>query len=203
MKMVGKKIGGIILAAGSASRMGQPKQLLPFGDTTLLGQVVQTARNSNLHELIVVLGHCADEIQQAIDFSGTTIIRNRQYKKGQSTSLIKGIEQVSPLCDAALFLLGDQPLITAAIINQMIDAANLSSAPVIIPCFNGIRGNPVIISRSLFHRLETITGDTGPRVLFDEFKNTTLKVPVFDEAILMDVDTMADYKKLLSGKSLT
>lgn len=192
-----QKISGIILAAGSASRMGKTKQLLPFGKNTLLGQVIQNARESALHEIIVVLGHRADEIEQVIDVSGTKVVRNPDYLNGQSTSLIKGLENVSPLCNAAMFLLGDQPLVTAAIINKLIAALQISPAPIVIPYCNGIRGNPVIIARPLFHRLESLSGDTGPRVLFDEFKDDILKVPVSDEAILVDVDTKEDYEDLL------
>ena len=198
MNIPSKKIAGIILAAGASSRMGKPKQLLPFGKTTLLGQVVQTARESALHELIVVLGHCADEIEQAIDLSGTKVVRNIAYSKGQSTSLIKGLETVSPVCDAALFLLGDQPLVTAAIINRLIDAFETSDAPIVIPYCNGKRGNPVIIARPLFHRLTSLSADTGARALFDEFKESILNVSIPNDAILIDVDTIDDYEKLKS-----
>ena len=192
-----KKIAGVILAAGSASRMGKTKQLLPFGENTLLGQVVQTAGDSMLHEIIVVLGHNADKIEESIDLSDAQVVRNTEYPKGQSTSLIKGLENVSSICDAAIFLLGDQPLITAAIINKLIDAFETSTAPIVIPYCNGKRGNPVIIARALFHRLKSLSGDTGPRVLFDEFKKSVLKVSVPDEAILTDVDTKDDYEKLI------
>ncbi|MCD4720195.1 MAG: nucleotidyltransferase family protein [Desulfobacula sp.] len=192
-----QKIAGVILAAGSASRMGKTKQLLPFGKNTLLGQVVQNAGESTLHEIIVVLGHCADEIEKVIDFSGAKVVRNTAYSKGQSTSLIKGLENVSSICDAAIFLLGDQPLVTAAIINRLIDAFETSNTPIVIPYCNGKRGNPVIIATSLFYRLKSLSGDTGPRVLFDEFKDSILKVSVPDEAILIDVDTKDDYEKLI------
>jgi len=198
MNIPSKKIAGIILAAGASSRMGKIKQLLPFGKTTLLGQVIQTARESALHELIVVLGHCADEIEQAIDLSGTKVVRNIAYSKGQSTSLIKGLETVSPVCDAALFLLGDQPLVTAAIINRLIDAFETSDAPIVIPYCNGKRGNPVIIARPLFHRLTSLSADTGARALFDEFKESILNVSIPNDAILIDVDTIDDYEKLKS-----
>lgn len=195
-----KKISGIILAAGSASRMGQTKQLLPYEKTTLLGQVVENARQSNLNEIIVVLGHRANEIESTIDLCGTKTVRNMAYQKGQSVSLVRGLEQISPCCDAAMFLLADQPLINADIINRLVTAAQNSISPVIIPYYNDIRGNPVIIARPLFHRLETLTGDTGPRVLFNEFKDMILKVAVSNDAILTDVDTMDDYKTLLSKK---
>ncbi len=197
MNVSGKKIAGVILAAGSASRMGKTKQLLPFEKNTLLGQVIQNAGESTLHEIIVVLGYSADKIEKAIDLSGTKIVRNTAYSKGQSTSLIKGLENISSICDAAIFLLGDQPLVSAAIINRLIDAFETSIAPIIIPYCNGKRGNPVIIARSLFYRLKSLSGDTGPRVLFDEFKESILKVSIPNEAILVDVDTKNDYKNLL------
>lgn len=193
----GKKIAGVILAAGSASRMGKTKQLLPFGKNTLLGQVVQNAGESKLHEVIVVLGYNGDKIAKVIDLSGAKVVRNTAYSKGQSTSLIKGLENVSPICDAALFLLGDQPLVTTAIINKLIDAFKTAGAPIVIPYCSGKRGNPVIIARSLFHRLNSLSGDTGPRALFDEFKDDILKVSISDEAILIDVDTEDDYKNLI------
>ena len=200
MSVSGKKISGIILAAGSASRMGKTKQLLPFGEKTLLGQVIQNAGESELHEIIVVLGHRADEIEQAINFSGTKVVRNTAYSKGQSTSLIKGLENVSSICDAAMFLLADQPLVTAAIINMLIDKFKTSNAPIVIPYCNGIRGNPVIIGSPLFHRLNSLSGNTGARALFNEFKESILKVPISNEAILVDVDTKDDYEKLISKK---
>ena len=176
--------------------MGKTKQLLPLGKNTLLGQVIQNAGKSALHEIIVVLGHCAEKIEQAIDLSGTKVVRNAAYSKGQSTSLIKGLENVSPICDAAIFLLGDQPLVTAAIINRLIHAFETSTAPIIIPYCNGKRGNPVIIARPLFHRLKSLSADTGARTLFDEFKKSILKVSIPDKAILVDVDTIDDYEKL-------
>jgi len=193
-----KKITGIILAAGSGVRMDKTKQLLPFKNKPLLSHVIENARQSNLYETIVVLGHRADDIKKTVDFSGTKTIINKEYLKGQSTSLIKGLENVSPICDAAMFLLGDQPLITPSTLNTIIQAFNTSKSPITIPYYNNIRGNPVIIVRSLFHELKLLSGDTGPRVLFKKFEKSILKVQVSDNAILIDVDTKADYNKLIS-----
>ncbi len=193
-----KKIAGIILAAGSGVRMGKIKQLLPFKNKPLLSHVIENARESNLYETVVVLGHCADKIKKTVDFSGTKTIINSDYLKGQSTSLIKGLENVSPICDAAMFLLGDQPLVLKSIINTIIKAFKKSNSSITIPYYNDIRGNPVIIARSLFHELKLLSGDTGPRVIFNKFQKSILKVQVSDNAILIDVDTKADYKKLIS-----
>ncbi len=191
-----KKIAGIILAAGSGSRMGRTKQLLPFGNTSLLGRVVEQARKAQLHEIIVVLGHDSGRICRSVDLSGTAVVLNSAYAKGQSTSLVKGLAHVSPVCDAAMFLLGDQPLVTPGLINHLIHAFDLSGAPIVIPSCLGIRGNPVIIARSLFVRLKSLTADTGARVLFEEFKDLIFEVAVEDEGVLEDVDTTADYERL-------
>jgi molybdenum cofactor cytidylyltransferase len=201
-----KKVSGIVLAAGSATRMGKTKQLLPFGKTNILGQVIQNACQSKLHEIIVVLGHEADKIQKTIDLSGIRTVFNKDYQMGQSTSLIAGLEAISSDCDGAIFLLGDQPLVTSAIINRLFQSfetskssssSNASRSSIVIPYFHGQRGNPVIIARSLFYRIKSLSGDTGPRVLFDEFKDVILKVSISDEAILIDVDTKEDYERLV------
>lgn len=197
-----QQITGVILAAGSASRMGTTKQLLPFGRTTLLGQVVKNAGQSALHDIIVVLGHDAEKIQQTIDLSSTAIVMNPDYAKGQSTSLIKGLEHVKPACDGAMFLLGDQPLVTSHVINTLIRAFETSDALIVLPCFHGKRGNPVIISKALFHRLASLSADTGARVLFDEYKTSILKVPFEDDAVLVDIDTLNDYEQLISKQMI-
>jgi len=193
-----KKIAGVIIAAGSSSRMGKTKQLLPFGKTTLLGQVIKNAKESALDEIIIVLGHKADKICQALDFSRTKIVINKKYSEGQSTSLIKGLENISQSCDSAMFILGDQPLVTAPIINTLINAAETSDAPIIIPYYQDKRGNPVTLARKMFHRLKSLSSDTGARVLFDEYKNSILKVQIPDKGILIDVDTMDDYKRVMT-----
>jgi molybdenum cofactor cytidylyltransferase len=193
-----KKIVGILLAAGTASRLGRTKQLLPFRGSTLLGRAMENAAASNLDELIVVLGHDADRIMQSLDFSGVKTIINPDYAKGQSTSLIKGLGAVSPSCAGALFLLADQPLVTPDMINQLIRAFQASEAPLVIPFYQGRRGNPVLVARSLFPRLLSLTADTGARALFDEYKASIIKVAFDTDAVLVDVDTAQDFEALLS-----
>ena len=205
MKQVSKKVTGIILAAGSASRMGSLKQLLPFRGKTILDNVIANAHKSKLNETILVLGYCADKIKQNLDLPdgspGIRIVINKEYKKGQSSSLKKGLENISVNCDGAMFLLGDQPLVTDIIINKLILAFETSIAPIVIPYCNGKRGNPVIIAKSLFFRLKSLSSDTGARVFFKEFEHEILKVPVNDNAILEDIDTKGDYEKLMLKKT--
>jgi len=192
-----KKIAGVILAAGSGSRMDKIKQLLPCGKKTILDQVIYNARCSDLNEIIVVLGYCYDKIQRAVNFFGTKIVINTEYLSGQSSSLKAGLAKISNSCDGVMFLLGDQPLINSSVINSLIAAFDTSHTSIVIPYCNGKRGNPVIIARPLFHRLKLLSEDAGARLLFKEFKHEILKVSVDDEAILFDVDTDEDYEKLI------
>jgi len=178
--------------------MGKTKQLLPFRGSTLLGRVMENAAASDLHELIAVLGHDADRIMKSLDFSGMKTVINEEYSKGQSTSLIKGLEALSPSSAGALFLLADQPLVTPDIINCLIKAFQTLETRLVIPFYQGRRGNPVMVARSLFPRLLSLSSDTGPRVIFDEYKDSILKVDVETDAVLVDVDTVQDYETLLS-----
>lgn len=194
-----KKIAGVILAAGSGSRMGRIKQLLPFGKSNILDHVIQNARFSELYEIIVVLGYCSDKIKKSVDLTETTIVINKEYSKGQSYSLKAGVAMVSDSCDAVMFLLGDQPLVGVSVINALINAFETSDAPIAIPYCNGQRGNPVIIARPLFSRLKLLYADTGARVLFKEFEHEILKIPIADKAIFFDVDTREDYEKIIKN----
>lgn len=192
-----KKITGIILAAGTGSRMGQTKQLLPFGATTMLGQVVQTARTSNLDPLIVVLGHAAAEIQENTDLSGTQVVINHRFGEGQATSLQAGLSAIQRSCSGAMFLLADQPLIDHQIVNALIRAWQTCDRQIMIPLCNGIRGNPVIVGRDLFNELSRISGDHGARALFDAHRDKIEKIEIGTAAILTDVDTKEEYRRLI------
>ena len=192
------RTSGIVLAAGQASRIGRTKQLLTFRHTTLLGQVIENTRNSRLDEIIVVLGHDAPRILNIIDLEGITVVVNEDYPKGQSTSLKAGLNYISAWSDAAMFLLGDQPLVDNQVIDTLITGFGESHKPIVIPMFDGRRGNPVIIGRELFGELgATVQGDTGARVLFNRHTDEIHFVELDRRCIHVDVDTMEDYQSLL------
>lgn len=192
-----KKITGVILAAGTGSRMGATKQLLPFGETTLLGRMVNAATASDLDKIVVVLGHHAAQIQKRMDLSGTRIVINPHYLKGQATSLRAGLAEIVWDCSGAMFLLADQPLIDHHIINTLIQAWQTSKQPMMVPYCNGSRGNPVIVGASLFEAVCRITGDRGARALFDEYASLIKRVDIQNPAILTDVDTKEEYDRLV------
>ena len=191
-------ISGIILAAGRSERLGRVKQLLPFRGKPMLSHIVETSLGSRLHEVIVVLGYKAGEIEQTVDLGDATVIINNDYEAGQSTSLRIGLSAISDHSKAALFILGDQPLVTTEVINRLIGEYALEKKGFLIPVFQGKRGNPVLIDRSIFPRLASLTGDQGARVLFEEYADQIKEIDVGDEGIHCDVDTLDDYLRMTS-----
>ena len=190
------RVAGVILAAGSSSRIGEVKQLLGFRQTTLLGQVVENANGCLLDEVILVLGHGADEIRKALRFEGVRVVINEAHAQGQSTSLRAGLSDVSEDTDAVMFILGDQPLVGSEVMNALIDGYCRTRAPIVLPTHRGRRGNPVVIDRTLFARVESITGDVGARVLFQEYAEEIVEIDVEDDSIHFDLDTWEDYEEL-------
>jgi molybdenum cofactor cytidylyltransferase len=191
------RVTGIILAAGISSRIGEIKQLLAFRETTVLGQVLENVGRSRLDEVVVVLGHGAEEIRKAVNVDRAKLVVNEFYEQGQSTSLRAGLAAVSEDVEAVMFILGDQPLVGPEVIHALMDGYCRSKASIVLPTYQDRRGNPVMVDRGLFPRVESITGDVGARVLFDDYEEAIVEIPVQDDSIHFDLDTWEDYEELL------
>ena len=190
------RVAGIILAAGSSSRLGRPKQLLPFRGQTVLECVVDSALASPLDKVVVVLGHQAEELNRLLTGRDLRVVFNSDYQKGQSSSIKAGLRAVREEVDAVLFLLGDQPLVSPKTIGLILSAYQSNPRPIVLPLFDGRRGNPVLFDHRTFARIAALAGDVGARVLFKEFAEQILEVPLLDSAIHLDIDTEQDYKAL-------
>lgn len=190
-------VAGIVLAAGRSTRMGRPKQILPWPGSTILGEVLGQARLSCLDSLTVVLGYEAKRIARAVDLRGTQVVVNPDVDLGQSRSLQAGLANLSKKVAAALFLLGDQPLVTASVINSIVREYQDVGAALTIPVYQGRRGNPVLIDRTLFPELMGFQGDTGARVLFGKHPDSICEVVVAEKGVLQDIDSWEEYQNLL------
>ena len=190
------RVAGIILAAGSSSRMGRTKQLLPYRNQTVIECVVDSALKSRLCTVVVVLGHQADKLDSLLSKRNVTLVHNYTYKNGQSTSIQAGLMAVRDQVDAVLYLLGDQPLIVPETIDCIIAAYEKSCAPIVQPVFNGRRGNPVLFDRQTFADIDSLSGDTGCRVLFPKYIDRIDEVHLNDHSVLLDIDTEQDYQML-------
>jgi len=196
------QVAAIVLAAGASTRYGQPKQLLPVGGKTMLQHVVDVVLASPVDQIIVVLGHRAGEIganvrqglPTAADKSPDIVI-NEEWEAGLSTSVQAGLRAIRSDIQVALFVLADQPAITPGIIAALLGRYHETGAPIVVPTYEGKRGNPALFDRSLFAELMKVRSDQGGRQLIDRYANRTEKVEVGSEAVLVDVDTEEDYQR--------
>jgi molybdenum cofactor cytidylyltransferase len=190
------KIGAVVLAAGTSSRMGEPKQLLRLGVRTVLGQTVDNLRRARVEEIVLVLGFSAEAIKRQIEVEGVKVVINEQFREGMGSSLRTGLAALDAEINAALIVLADQPFVSSATFNQLIDRYIETGAQIAIPTYRGFRGNPVLLDRSVFPEVMALSGDIGCRAIFGNHTNGIVKVPVDDVGVLLDIDSKDDFERL-------
>jgi len=192
---VHEPVAGVVLAAGSASRFGRAKQVIEWQGETLVHRAARTALEAGLSPVIVVTGAYVGETQAALTELKVTLAHNSDWEAGQSASVQTGVRALPEGAGAAVFLLVDQPLVSASLIRRLVEVHAESLPPVVAPQAGGRRANPVLFDRSTFAHLLDLDGDQGGRQLFTKFAPTW--VPWHDEAILGEIDTPEDYQRLL------
>ena len=192
-----KQIAAVILAAGSSTRFGQPKQLLDWNGEPLVTRITNIALKSGLDPIIVTLGYRAQHIRPLIDDRPVDIVMNWRWREGLSTSLQAGLGALPPDIDAAVFIQSDQPLITPDLISHLIARYEHTGASIVVPRHAGRPGSPVLFSRELFAELAGVTGDVGGRHVIKWHPEMTSYVEIEDPDILEDIDTPDDYLRLL------
>ena len=191
-------ISGILLAAGESRRMGTPKLLLPWGNTTMIEHIVNSYLSADLCELVVVVGADEKSIRQALSSKPVLIVENPDYREGMGSSLRRGVKAASKDAEGYLIGLGDQPLITTEIVNHLITSF-LKARPGIAVCAHkGKYGHPVIFGRKFRKALCSIKGDTGGRKIIGEHPAEVTYVEVGSDGIFADVDTPEDYQALFT-----
>jgi molybdenum cofactor cytidylyltransferase len=191
-----KFVSGLILGAGASQRLGHPKQLLPFGDTTLLGWVLaQAERASGLDELVVVIGRAADQIRERVDFGGAKVVENPVFREGCASSYRAGIAALSPQSEAIMIILGDQPGIEPKIIDQAAAEWRQGEGQIALCSYRGRKGHPMIFARPLFDQLAGLHGDKAAWKLVDANPDLVQEVR-FDLPFPDDINTWNDYERL-------
>jgi molybdenum cofactor cytidylyltransferase len=193
-----KFVSGLILAAGASSRLGQPKQLLPYKGTTLLGWVVKQMESCPaLDEVIVVLGKNAEEVRNTISFGRSKVVVNAGTEQGCSASYRKGISAFDPRTEALVVLLGDQPGVNPEIAQQIVSFWKNDGSKIILANYQGRKGHPMIFSKELFPSLEDLHGDKAVWKLVDQHPEWVIEVPI-DRPYPRDVNTWEDYQEVIS-----
>jgi len=190
-------VSAILLAAGKAKRMGKPKLLMPFGDGTVLGQTLDILLSSRVDEVIVVLGAEAEEMRKVVADKVVKVVINLDYRRGMSTSLIAGLKQVDSRAQQVMVALADQPLIGKETYNRLIEESLRADKTIIVPSYQGKRGNPVIFSVRYREELLRLGGDVGGRDILKKYPDEILEVAVDSESVNTSINTLADYNSLL------
>jgi molybdenum cofactor cytidylyltransferase len=187
----------VILAAGGSRRLGRPKQLEPWGDTNLLGHVVDRTRSFPVDEVWVVLGHDAERILAETGLDDVGVIENPEWEEGIASSLRVGLDALNRLsrCERALIVIGDQPEPSLEVVTRLLESHLGSGKPVSIPKYRYMLGNPVVVERSLWSRLMSLEGDEGAMRLWQAHPEWVNEV-WFAEAPPRDVDTDRDITEL-------
>ena len=205
-------ITGILLAAGLSTRMGQPKQLLPFGENTIVETVVNNMINSKFSKVVAVLGHYADQIQDRLNKYPVTTVVNPNYREGMLTSAQVGIKSLNLANDGNLLkgsersdyiafsiMLVDQPFITSELIDAVINAYTHSEKGIVLPSYQYRRGHPVIFHHKYANDILALDADSdGVRSLYKTHNKDIHYVNIDTDAVLRDIDYRVDYEKALN-----
>ncbi|MGE5679065.1 MAG: selenium cofactor biosynthesis protein YqeC [Pseudomonadota bacterium] len=190
-----RQVSGIILASGLSRRMGTNKLLLPLGGIPVIERILAETVRSKLEEVILV---CAgEEVAEAGRRYGVKIVHNDFPQEGQSRSVRLGTAAAAEYADGLMFIVGDQPLVTADIINQLVQRFRTADCSAVVSYYKGRRGNPVIFSSRSREELMGLQGDSGGRVLLGKMEAGIEAVEFNDERPGIDIDTAEEYEKLL------
>lgn len=189
---------GIVLGAGASTRLGRPKQTLPFGDTTLLGHVLRDVEGSSLERVVLVLGGAASEALAELTPARAEIVHNDAYGEGCASSLLAGLDAAGPHAEAVMLLLGDMPGVDAAVIDQVAGDWSERRPWAAVTSYRGELGHPFVFSAAAFDDLRALHGDKAVWKLIEEHPERVERIAV-ERALPHDVDTWEDYEAALSG----
>ena len=189
-------IVGVVLGAGRSSRFGAPKQLLPFGDTTMLGQAVRNANASDLDRVVVVLGRASGELRGSVGFGRAEVVENTLYGTGCASSLLAGMDAAGEGCEALVLLLGDQPGVRSGFIDAVLSEWRRDRPWASVTSYGGKLGHPFVFAREAFEDPRCLHGDKAVWKLIEAHPERVRRVEI-GAPLPPDVDTPEDYQRAL------
>lgn len=194
------RVAAVVLAAGRASRMGRPKQLLLFHGRSLLRRTVEVALSAGCDPVVVVLGANADRLRPELDGLAVVVVENPEWEDGPGTSVRAGTAAAEAEgADAVVFLLCDQPLVDAEHIRRLAGAHQKSGRPMAASGYSETVGVPALFARERFPDLRALVPSAGAKQLLARTPDAVAVVPFPAGAV--DLDTPEDYEQLTTGET--
>jgi molybdenum cofactor cytidylyltransferase len=187
------RVVGIVLAAGESRRMGQLKALLPFGERTVIEQVLQPLLHADLAAVAVVLGYRAADIAAVIQSLPVQLLHNPDYQHGMTTSIQVALRDITPIPDAYLLALVDQPHLGQELIQQLLATFAHTGKGVVIPTYHGKRGHPLVLAARYRQEVLALGPQQGLNLVTRGHPEDTLEMPVDNDDILRDMDYQEEY----------
>lgn len=190
-----KQVTAIVLAAGKSTRMGQQKLLMPFEGRSMVATVANKIAGSVSSRTIVVTGSDRGKIEEELEAYPVFFINNERFEEGMLTSVKAGVAATDPETDGYLVLLGDQPMVSEAVINRLISVFQKGGKGLLIPVFRGKRGHPVLIGSKYKNEIKILNPEIGLRDLFLKHPDDIQEIEVELAEVLRDIDTPGDYER--------
>lgn len=193
-------IYGLILAAGESKRMGQPKLLLPYGESTVIESVLKAANGSRLNDTLVVCPPQGARILELVERFSFQVVINPRPEKGMLSSVVVGLNRIPQEAEAMVVILGDQPAISSSLIDLLIIGYRVKGSGIIVPVYKQKRGHPVLFDLKYREEISRLNPEIGLRALLRMYPDDVLEIPVNEPAAVLDVDTPEDYLRLRPGQ---
>ena len=174
------RFSAVILAAGQSSRLGAPKQLLPYQNKTLLERVIDSARQSGAASVVVVLGYQMDTILNVINTEGLHVVKNEDWQTGMASTIRCGIGALQgkgPEADGVILMVCDQPFVSSDLLNKLIEKQKQTGRPIVASKYQDLLGTPAFFHRSFFPQLAALKGDSGAKKIITQNADLVAWVP--------------------------
>jgi CTP:molybdopterin cytidylyltransferase MocA len=195
-----RNLAAVVLAAGSSTRMGQPKALLDLDGRPVIARLVETLQSvDGMGNILIVTGHAPGRIHIALDGSDVTFVHNMAYESGGMLSSVQvGAKTIADSCDAFFLCLLDQPLVLRRTLETLAKAWQSTRMAIVLPAHDGKRGHPILIASRCAHEIVSLPPDSTLRDFVAQHRNETEVIEVNDPGVRSDLDTPADYQLVLS-----
>jgi len=182
-------LAAVILSAGASRRMGRPKALLPFRESTFLEHLIQVTRHPRIGVTRIVLGAGAEKIAATAGIDPSTVVLNPNWEQGQLSSIQAGVRSLEGMgTDGMMLCPVDHPLVSARMVNDLIDRFYAEKRAIVLPTYKGRRGHPAIFARQLYAELLGAPAETGARAVVWAHAADVFEVPTDEEGVVLNIN---------------